>query len=250
MRAIAVVLAFAAVTACTEQGTETMLEPVAANAVPNGWGIAMSATYEVTIENLTSGQPLTPALLATHRHPVGMFTVGQPASFGLKEIAENGNLGPMMTRLEGDGHVSDVVLAFGASAPPVLPGETIVTSISTDRGAKYISWASMLICTNDGFTGIDSGRLPQKVGDTVTLWTDGYDAGTEINTEDFVDIVPPCPVLTNVPSMDPGAGMSNPALAEGGVIRHHPGIQGGVDLDPSIHGWSDPVARVEIRRVN
>jgi hypothetical protein len=44
--------------------------------------------------------------------------------------------------------------------------------------------------------------------------------------------------------------MSNLALAEGGVVRHHPGIQGGVDLVPAIHGWTDLVAEVEITRTD
>ena len=43
--------------------------------------------------------------------------------------------------------------------------------------------------------------------------------------------------------------MSDPGLAEGGVIQHHAGIQGITDLDPEIHGWTDPVARATIRRV-
>lgn len=251
MRRLALILtAVAAAAACSEQNADTMLEPVAASATPNGYGPAMAATYEVTIENLTAGQPMTPALLVTHRQPDGLFTVGQAASFGLKEIAENGNLGPMLTRLGADKHVSDVVIVFGGSAPPVLPGETVVSSITTDRGANYLSWASMLICTNDGFTGVDGARLPKKVGDTVTLYTAGYDAGTEVNTEDFADIVPPCPAITGVPSTVPGTGASNPALAERGVIHHHEGILGGVDLVPAIHGWADPVARIEIRRTN
>jgi hypothetical protein len=251
MRRLAVlILAAAALAACADRDADSMLDPVAASAVPNGYGPAMSATYEVTIENLTGGQPFTPALLATHRRPEGMFTVGQPASFGLKEIAENGNLGPMVTRLGGSGHVSDVVVAFGGSAPPILPGETVVATITTDRGAKYLSWASMLICTNDGFSGLDGERLPQKVGDAVTLYTEAYDAGTEINTEDFADMVPPCPLLTGVPTSDPGTGASNPALAEGGVIHHHGGIQGGDDLDPIIHGWTGPLARIEVRRTH
>ena len=38
---------------------------------------------------------------------------------------------------------------------------------------------------------------------------------------------------------DAGTGVSNPALAEGGVIRRHEGIQGVDDLSPSIHGWTD-----------
>ena len=98
-------------------------------------------------------------------------------------------------------------------------------------------------------TGIDGVRLPKKVGDTVTLSTDGYDAGTEINTEDFADIVPPCQGLIGVASGDAGTAMSDPALAEGDVIRLHPGIQGGDDLVPGVHGWIDPVVEVVIERI-
>jgi hypothetical protein len=41
------------------------------------------------------------------------------------------------------------------------------------------------------------------------------------------DIVPPCRALMGVSSGEPGTGKSDPALAEGGVIHHHPGIEGG-----------------------
>jgi len=99
----------------------------------------------------------------------------------------------------------------------------------------------MLICTNDGFTGIDS--LAVTGGTTVT--TNAYDAGTEMNTEDFADMVPPCQPLSGVSSSDAGTGMSNPALAEDGVVAMHPGVTGGNDLTAS-HMWTDPVARVTI----
>ena len=46
-----------------------------------------------------------------------------------------------------------------------------------------------------------------------------------------------------------GTGASNPSLLEGGVIHHHPGISGGADLVPSVHGWDDPVVRIRITRV-
>jgi hypothetical protein len=45
-----------------------------------------------------------------------------------------------------------------------------------------------------------------------------------------------------------GTTVSNPSLAEGGVIAHHGGILGGADLIPSRHGWTDPVARIEVER--
>jgi hypothetical protein len=103
-----------------------------------------------------------------------------------------------------------------------------------------------LICTNDGFTGLDRVRLPKKGSKVV--FAQGYDAGTEINTEDFADIVPPCQGLIGVSSDDPGTGMTDPALAEGGVIMHHAGVMGGEDLVPAVHGWdvNAPVAKVTI----
>ena len=91
-------------------------------------------------------------------------------------------------------------------------------------------------------------KLPSQVGDSVTVETVGYDAGTELNTEDFADMVPPCQDLIGVSSGEPGTGASNPALAEGGVIAHHAGIMGGADLVPSVHGWdvNAPVARITV----
>jgi Spondin_N len=212
------------------------------------------ATYEMTIDHLTAGQPLTPPVVATHRAATGIFTVGQPASFALKEIAENGNLAPMLVQLGADKHVSDSVAAAAPLVPAGLPGsamfgDSVTFTVTASEGAKFLSFASMLICTNDGFTGVDSLRLPKDVGDTVRVQSAGYDAGTELNTEDFADIVPPCQGLVGVSSGEPGAGTSNPALAEGGVIHHHPGIAGGADLVPAVHGWMDPVAVITVERV-
>jgi hypothetical protein len=215
---------------------------------------APPATYEVTIQNLTAGQPLTPPVVATHRAATSMFTVGQPASFALKEIAENGNLAPMIEQLGADKHVLDSVAAAAPLVPAGLPGsamfgDSVTLTVTASEGAKFLSFASMLICTNDGFTGVDSLRLPKDVGDAVMVRSAGYDAGTETNTEDFADIVPPCQGLVGVSSGEPGTGTSNPALAEGGVIHHHPGMVGGADLVPAIHGWTDPVAEITVERV-
>src|SRR5918994_6084516 len=199
-------------------------------------------TFEITLTDLTSGQPLTPAVAATHRGRNELFRVGDAASFGLKEIAENGNNAPMLARLGSDRDVSDVVEAPGGPLVPAgSPGDAMFDqsttfSIEAERGARFLSLASMLICTNDGFTGVNSVKLPSHAGDSVTVETAGYDVGTELNTEDFADIVPPCQGLIGVSSGEPGTGSSNPALAEGGVIAHHAGIFGVADLVPAVHG--------------
>jgi len=239
--------------------TAALIAALAAGAVL-AFGTAASAeapvaTYEVTITDLTGGQPLTPPVVATHRAATSLFTVGQPASVALKEIAENGNLAPMIAQVESDKHVADSAAAAAPLVPSGLPGsamfdDSVTLTVTASKGATFVSFVSMLICTNDGFTGVDSLRLPKGVGDRVGVRSDGYDAGSELNTEDFADIVPPCQGLVGVSSGDAGTGTSNPALAEGGVTHHHPGILGGADLFPAIHGWTDPVAEIAVERVS
>jgi hypothetical protein len=206
-------------------------------------------TYEITIDNLTVGQWFTPAVVGTHRRAVDVFEVGAPASFEVKEVAENGNLEPLVTALSAEKHVSDVVVAASPSGPPpIAPGGSVTFEIVAGPGARVLSWVSMLICTNDGFTGLDSIALPQVRGTSVSLDAVAYDAGTELNTERFADLVPPCPQLTGFGDQG-GTGSSDPALAEGGVVRHHGGITGDHDLVPAVHGWTGPVASVEVTRV-
>lgn len=211
-------------------------------------------TYEVTITNLTSGQAFTPPLIATHRGSTNLFQVGRAANLGTQEIAENGNLSQFLATLGSDPAISD----FTAAGAPLVPvgsplfgmfSNTVTLTVTAGPGAQFLSYESMLICSNDGFTGVDSLKLPNQVGASVTVTGAGYDAGTEINTEDFADIVPPCQALIGVSSDDAGTGTTNPSLAEGGVIRHHAGIMGGNDLVPGIHGWTNPVVGITVERV-
>ncbi len=206
------------------------------------------STYEVTITNLTAGQPFTPPLVATHRKSIDLFEVGRPAGTAIQQIAENGNLDPAVALATGSAKVFDAQVVLG-DVPPVLPGAARTFTVSAVPGAENLTWVSMLICTNDGFTGVDTLRLPRNVGDSTVRHTSGYDAGTEINTENWGDLVPPCAQLTGFGDQG-GTGTTNPELAEHGVITMHPGIAGGADLVPAVHGWTGPVAMVEITRIS
>ncbi len=212
-----------------------------------------TSTYRVTIVNLTDGQPFTPPLLATHRRSVDIYSVGRQASYGVQQIAENGDTGPLVSAFDGRRGVGTIAQGDAPLVPHGTPGaamfgDTWTTTISTSRDANRLTWLSMLICTNDGFTGVDSLKLPSRVGGTVARYTAGYDAGSERNTEAFADIVPPCQGLIGV-SGDPGTGASNPAIATHHVIRHHRGITGRADLVPAVHGWSDPVGLIVVQRI-
>jgi Spondin_N len=225
-----------------------------------------SRSYAVTITNLTEGQPLTPPVVATHSGKNQLFKVGRPASVGVREIAENGNSAPLLAFLGADpfDRIADFKQAgSGPLVPKGKPGapgippdpptfaDSVSFEITAAAGASRLSFVSMLVCTNDGFTGINGLTLPGRVGRTVSADTQGYDAHTEQNHEDFAQIVPPCQGLIGVSSGEPGMEVSNPALAEGGVIAHHENIEGGPghDLVPAVHGWDDPVAEITVERV-
>jgi hypothetical protein len=217
---------------------------------------AMAREFEVRVENLTSGQALSPPVLATHKGRGTIFEVGQPASVGVREIAENGNNRPLLAFLEADPF--DEVSRFLEGPEPLVPDgrpgqsmgfDDVATYTIRGRGSDRLSLATMLICTNDGFTGVNGLKLPGATGRSVSRETIGYEAHTEVNTEDYADLVPPCQGLIGAPPGQPmGTGVSNPDLAEGGVIARHQGIRGGADLDPGLHGWNDPVARVTVER--
>ncbi len=81
----------------------------------------------------TNGQPFTPPLAVTHRQSLSVFEVGEAASLGVKEIAENGNLAPLQGELGGHKHVADLVIALGAP-PPILPGTSRSFTINSDTG--------------------------------------------------------------------------------------------------------------------
>lgn len=221
-------------------------------AVPAGATAGRSGTrsFDVTITNLTHNQWFTPPVVAIHSRAVDLYSVGHPASAELQQIAENGNLDPMLALLGSSAGVADYTVAATA-AGPLAPGQSVTVSLeSSSPKQRFLSTAAMLICTNDGFTGIDTRPLPGAVGQTAVSYNRAFDAGTEINTEDFADIVPPCPVLSGVPSDVPGTGTSDPALAEGGVVWPHRGIKGIADLTVEDHGWNParPVVSIAITR--
>ena len=210
-------------------------------------------TYHVTLQNLTNGQPFSPPVAATHEKLMHAFRVGHNASDELAAIARDGNEVPLADLLRS----SDDVTAVVDVARPLTPAgrtvgaftDTVEFDITAEPGDRF-SLATMLICTNDGFLGVDAVKLPTRGAKSFELA--GYDAGREENTEKSADIVDACSGLGPVPlAGDPNG--NNDATVEtipAKPISLHPGIQGGGDLSPANHGWHDPVARLTIERVD
>jgi hypothetical protein len=213
-------------------------------------------SYRVTVTNLTDYQPFTPPAVALHQPSVEVFAVGDPANTPTKEIAENGNLGPLVELINDNPQaIGGSAVGDGPLVPSNDPGDTgrpYFAELHVEAGAqtRYLSFIAMLIATNDGFVGLDTVPLPLQRNGSVTYFAQGYDAGTEVNTEEFADIVPPAQGLTgeNREGVS-GTAESDPELAEDGVITPHPGITGVGDV-PEKFGWSEPAASLTVERID
>jgi len=101
------------------------------------------------------------------------------------------------------------------------PGSPIVRlTIEAEGNANRLSIATVLSCTNDGFTGVDSIRLPGGFALT-------FDFGADLRRGDGcqrADRGHDCrSVRSHRPVSIPGDGLT-PRPATAGVIAMHPGI--------------------------
>jgi hypothetical protein len=144
-------------------------------------------------------------------------------------------VGPAAADDDGGTKSWSVTITNLTPAGPGPPGASRTFTLQTDGRFNRLSLVTMLVNTNDAFTGLDSLKLRGR-GETHS--TAAYDAGSELNNELETHIPGPC--------------CNNPFVRapEGELIRHHPGITGVGDLDPALYGWSNPVARIEIERVS
>ena len=219
-------------------------------------------TYRVTVTNLTEGQPLSPPTIVTNYGSGQIFKEGRAANWGVQQIAENGNNQPLYDSFlqdQRDGYVTDVQRASAPLVPKGSPADAMfdqtVTLTIKAKDTDRISYISMLGCTNDGFAGINAGRLPRAKGRTVRIPVLGWDAGTEENTEDFMDLTAGCQGAIGVKSQfgAMGTNMTDWTLAENGVVHPHQGVFGASDdgLVPEIHDWNPRrIATFSVTRVD
>ena len=191
---------------------------------------------EVSVTNLTRGQILSPVFVA--RHDAGaepLYALGQESSDSLAKMAEDADASGLLADWdpETNGNVAEAMVV-DLNGGPIKPGETVTMNFDINDGKSMMSFASMLVTTNDAFIGVNALDLSKSR--TVNL--NAYDSGTEANSEDCAYIPgPPC-----------GNHAHDPADAEG-FIYVHAGVHGGSgsDLDPATHDWRNPTARLTVK---
>lgn len=205
----------------------------------------------VKVTNLTNGTYFTPLLVAAHSDNIDLFEPGMPASANLQAMAEGGNI---------SGLVNDVTNAganyvANPAAGLLAPGASTVAVINTSsKRNNRLSVVAMLLPTNDGFVGADSLEIPKESG-TYVYYLNGYDAGTEANDEIINGAgTPGSPGIPRDPGNHQGVGATGVTNIEiNRTVHIHPGIigdmnpTGGIsDLNPIVHRWLNPVAKLEV----
>lgn len=190
-------------------------------------------TYKVTVENLTpeGSQPFSPVGIVVHNRRTDVWSVGEPASAAVAAVAEDANLPVFVSTYE---QTPGVYMSAASEGGPIGPGGSVEFEIEARRGDR-LSLVSMLVNSNDAFTGLDSVRIISR---EQVHEVGAYDAGTEVNNE--------------LPGFIPGPAGGNAFVRdpEGNVVTAHDGILGVTGgIDPAVYDWDDPVARITIERV-
>ena len=186
-------------------------------------------SYDVTITNLTAGQILSPPVVVSHDSRLSLFELGQPAGEDLAALAEDADNAGLVELLEASPAVRDVGVGEGA----IMPGASATVRIRIGGRQRLISFASMLVTTNDTFAAVRGLRVhPARSVSTVVP---GYDAGSEGNNELCIYIPgPPC-----------GNPFQRDVANAEGFVHINAGVQQIGDLTGR-HDWRNPVAQVSI----
>lgn len=193
--------------------------------------------FDVSVTNLTANQPLSPVVLLSHTSNLSIWQVGDPASVALEHLAEGGDTS-MLVALDG-------IDASSVATAPIGPGANQTLSISIPEAqVAQLSIATMLVNTNDAFTGVQQIDLTSfTVDDKMTYHTMAYDAGTEANSEAKGTIPGPADMGEGFNAM---RETNDRVSGHAGVISRDDGLSDSI-LDAS-HRFDNPVATITITR--
>ncbi len=166
----------------------------------------------------------TPVWIGVHDGSFDFFDLDSPASEALERLAEDGTTAPISQSFKdsGAGNTDMTVISSG-EFPPFAPGASASITLELDANDpkdRYLSFASMVIPSNDAFVGNNDPKAYPIFDDQGKLIRDRiiisdlrvYDAGTEVNDE----------LPANTAFLDQMA--PNTGVTEDGVVTVHEGF--------------------------
>lgn len=235
MKLIALSATLLALTACSNDNNNDSLAGTDDNTTP-----AVEKTgYRVTLVNLTDAQPLSPPAVILHEKGYSAWTTGMAASSEMEILAEGGDGSDLLKSQSGNP-------TFSGSGE-LTPGASLSLEISnSDTSKDHLTVASMLVNTNDAFTGLTNLDLSgMQKGDKRMFLTPAYDAGTEFNDE----------LKAHVPGPAGGGEGFNKARDDvTTVVTYHGGVVSKDDgyaesTLSEAHRFDNPVMRITISRL-
>lgn len=197
-------------------------------------------SYQVTVTNLTYAQPMSP--IAVVLHDEGSFwAIGEPASSALENIAESGDNSMILANSNA--------LVSQSGTGMLMPGmsETIELSFD-DNQPELVSVVTMLVNTNDAFTGINAMSIADlRVGESISVTTGSYDAGTEKNSETMSTIPGPASGGSGEGYNEMRDDLDKVAM-HSGVVTVDDGLSNSVLTQA--HKFDNPTLRIVINRTD
>lgn len=204
--------------------------------------VPVNKTYQITVQNVMSNQPLSPVAIIAHKSGYQIFEVGNSATEGLEYLAEGGSNKELLVEAKANADY----IGSSAGAGPIPPGGSESLSLELgDVNDFEVSVATMLVNTNDAFAAEISSQVDDlEVGESLTINAPAWDAGTEANSESLGTI--PGPADGGEGFNDSRAGDSDFVAIHQGVVTSDDGLTTSV-LNES-HRFDSPAARIIVER--
>lgn len=195
-------------------------------------------SFTLTVTNLTANQPMSPLALLATSNDYHAWQNGEPASLALEQLAEGGDQSGYSAEMDG----IELVVSGAGILPPGASESLTLTQ--TEAATASLSLLTMLVNTNDAFSGLNAIDISQMAMDeTQSFYTPAYDAGTEANSE----------LKGSIPGPADGGEGFNAARDDVDRVHLHPGVISQDDgLNDSVlkasHRFDNPVLKVTIQR--
>jgi len=204
-----------------------------------------TASFEVTITNLTNAQPISPVAALIHQDGFNSIVIGEGAGLGVEMIAEGGSNSEFLSEVQA----LETTITTQSGNGPIGPGATQTIRLDifeSELAGAQLSAIGMLVNTNDAITALNAVAIDDiPVGESRTYDTIAYDAGTEADTEAAGTMPGPA---------DGGEGFNAERSDAANVVTMHQGVVTRDDgLVSSVltqaHRWDNPVSRVTVTRL-
>lgn len=222
-------------------------------------GTGNAAVYTVHFTNLTYNQPMAPAAIILHEPGYHAFVDGESASVALEELAEGGSPDALLSEASTSASYLDSISTGAPTGPRGTSAGSTLVIPDLDVDNLRLSFASMLVNTNDAFTALNSVDISNMtVGQSTSFMTPTWDSGTEANLETASTMPGPAASAAGGGGGAAGFDAARDDLFDlvhfhGGVVTNANATDASLEglstsiLDES-HRWNNPAAKVTITR--